>query len=184
MQRVGGERMARRCARHMGQSAPAQNIDGDRKQDRADGEGADIDGRAAVADAPDRLDRDDDRERGEKAGLGQSRHRLDLGVAERMIGVGGLVGLAHRKQGQRARADVERVVRPLGKKRERAGRKAGRELDDGEHGAGADRSRRGALLERRAEVIRFGWPRSQAERSHVIGAAPPVRRRYAPKPAT
>ena len=50
-------------------------------------------------------------EHGQKSGLGQRRHRLDLGVAERMIVVGGLVGLAHGEKGQPARADVERVVR-------------------------------------------------------------------------
>ena len=35
-------------------------------------------------------DRDADREHGEKTGFRQRRHRLDLGVAERMIGVAGL----------------------------------------------------------------------------------------------
>ncbi len=84
----------------------------------------DVDRGAAAADALDRLDRDADRERGEKAGLGQRRHRLELGVAERMIGVGGLVGLAHGEEGERARADVERVMRAFRKKRERAGGEA------------------------------------------------------------
>ena len=46
-----------------------------------------------------------------------------------MIGVGGLVGLAHREKGQRARADVEHVVRAFREQRERAGRQAGGELD-------------------------------------------------------
>jgi hypothetical protein len=43
-------------------------------------------------------------QRGEKAGLGQRRHRLYLGVAEPVIGVGGLVGLAHDKKGGSFRA--------------------------------------------------------------------------------
>ena len=101
---------------------------------------------AAAADAPDGLDRDADRERGEKAGLGQRRHRLDLGVAERMIGVGGLVGLAHGEEGERARADVDRVMRAFREKRERAGSQARRELDRGQDRACDDRGRRRALL--------------------------------------
>ena len=43
VQRVGAERMARGHARHMGQRAPAHEVDGDREQDRADGEGIDVD---------------------------------------------------------------------------------------------------------------------------------------------
>ena len=172
VERVGGERLARRHARHMGQRPPAQHIDRDRKQDRADGECVHVNRRIAAPDAPDRLDRDDDRERGENAGLGQRRHRLELGVAERMIGVGGLVGLAHREQGQRARADVERVMRAFRKKRERAGSKAGRELDDRQNRAGADRGRRRALLECRERLGRTARLRRQSARSHDFGASP------------
>ena len=113
----------------MGQRPPARDVDDDRKQDRADGESPDVDRSAAAADAPDGLDRDADRERGQKAGLGQRRHRLDLGVAEWMIGVGRLVGLAHGEEGERARADVERVMRAFGEKRERAGSHARRKLE-------------------------------------------------------
>ena len=42
--------------------------------------------------SPDRLDRDANRQRSKKAGLGQPRHRLYLGVAEPVVGVGELVG--------------------------------------------------------------------------------------------
>jgi len=71
-------------------------------------EGADVDRRIAATEALDGLDRDADRERSEKAGLGQRRHRLDLGVAEGMIGVGRLVGLTHGEEGEGARPDVNR----------------------------------------------------------------------------
>ena len=170
MQRVGQERMARGHARHMGQRAPAQSIGGDRKHDRADGEGVHVDGRAALADALHRLDRDADRECGEKAGLGQRRHRLELGVAEGMIGVGGFVGFAHGVEGQRARADIERVMRAFRKKRERAGGEPGRELDDGQDQAGRDRGRRRARLQRRRRLGRILRLRSQCERSADLRA--------------
>ena len=146
MQRVGAERMAGRQARDMGQRSPARDVDHDRQQDRADGESADVDRSAAVADAPDGLDRDADRERGEKAGFGQRGHRLDLGVAEWMFGVGGLVGLSHGEEGERARADVERVMRAFGEKRERSGGEARCKLDRREDRACHDRGRRRALL--------------------------------------
>ena len=61
-----------------------------------------------------------DRQRGKKAGLGQRRHRLYLGVAEPVIRDGGLVGLAHgKKRGQlpRLRAEapfVDTIFRPTG----------------------------------------------------------------------
>jgi hypothetical protein len=45
-----------------------------------------------------------DRQHGKKAGLGQRRHRLYLGVAEPVIGAGRLVGLAHGKKGGSFRA--------------------------------------------------------------------------------
>ena len=146
MQRVGAERMARRQARDMDQRPPARDVDHDRKQNRADGESADVDRGAAVADAPDGLDRDADRERGEKAGFRQRGHRLDLGVAEGMFGVGGLVGLAHGEQGERARADVERVMRAFREKRERSGGEARCKLDRREDRARHDRGRRRPLL--------------------------------------
>ena len=113
MQRVGAERVARGRARGIGQRPPAHDVDDDREQDRADCERADVDRGVAATDALDRLDRDADRERSEKAGLGQRRDRLDLGVTKRMIGVGGLVRLAHGEEGERACADVDRVMRAL-----------------------------------------------------------------------
>ena len=132
----------------------------------------DVDRGVAAADALDRLDRDADRERGEKAGLGQRRHRLDLGVAERMIGVGGLVGLAHGEQGERARADVDRVMRAFREKRERAGSQARRELERGQNRARDDRGRRRALLQRRVILGRMARLRRQSGRPCVRGASP------------
>ena len=102
--------------------------------------------RPAVADAPDGLDCDADRERGKKAGFGQRGHRLDLGVAERMFGVGGLVGLAHGEESERARADVERVMRAFREKRQRSGGEARCKLDRREDRACHDRGRRRALF--------------------------------------
>ena len=126
----------------------------------------------AATDALERLDRDADRERGEKAGLGQRRHRLDLGVAERMIGVGGLVGLAHGEEGERARADVDRVMRAFRDQRERAGSEARRELERGEDCARDDRGRRRALLQLRVVLGRTARLCRQSEQSHVSGGLP------------
>ena len=92
MQRAGGERMARGPARDMTQRSPAREIHGDGEHDDADGEGVRVDHGGGAAYSLDRLDRDADRQRGKKAGLGQRRHRLYLGVAKPVIGVGGLVG--------------------------------------------------------------------------------------------
>ena len=172
VQRVGAERVARGRARRMGQRAPAHDVDDDREHDRADGEGVDVDRSVAAADALDRLDRDADRERGEKAGLGQRRHRLDLGVAEWMIGVGGLVGLAHGEEGQRARADVDRVMRAFREKRERAGSHARCELERRQDCARDDRGRRRALLQRRVVLGRMARLRLQSERPMCPGASP------------
>ncbi len=130
----------------------------------------DVDHRVAAADALDRLDRDADRERSEKAGLGQRGDRLDLGMAERMIGVGGLVGLADGEKGERAGADVDRVMRAFREKRERAGSHARRELERGEDCARHDRGRRRALLQRRVALGRR--LRRQSEQSHVSRGLP------------
>ena len=75
----------------------------------ADGEGADVDHSVAATDAlasPGSRRRSRARREG---GLGQRRDCLDRGVAEWMIGVGGLVGLMHGEQGEGARPDVDRV---------------------------------------------------------------------------
>ena len=167
----------------MSQRAPAQKVDGDGKHDRPDGEGVDVDHGAALADAINRLRRDADRQCSEKAGLSQRRHRLDLGVAERMIGVGGLVGFAHGEEGERARDDIERIVPAFGKKRERAGGEPGRELDDGQGQADGDRGRRRARLQGREGSGRIRRLRSQCKTSDDWGLVRCTRRRYAPKPA-
>ena len=156
----------------MGQRAPAHDIDDDREDDRADGEGADVDRGIAAADALERLDRDADRERGEKAGLGQRRHRLDLGVAERMIGVGGFVGLAHGEQRERACANVDRVMRAFRDQRERAGGEACRELERGKNCARGDRGRRRALLQPRVIFGRMARLCRQSESSICPGGFP------------
>ena len=130
----------------MGQRPPAHDVDGDREQNRADGESIDLDRAARPTDAHDGCDRDADREHGEKTGFRQRRHRLDLGVAERMIGVGGLVRLAHREEGERARADVDAVVGAFREQRERAGSQARNELDRRQDRACGDRGRRRALF--------------------------------------
>jgi hypothetical protein len=83
-----------------------------------EGEGEDVrvDHRGGAAFSLDRLDRDADRQRTKNAGLGQRRHRLYLGVAERVIGVGGLVG-GKRGQVSRRRAEapfVDTIFRPTG----------------------------------------------------------------------
>ena len=156
----------------MGQRAPAHDVDDDRENNRADGEGADVDRSVAAADALDRLDRDADRERSEKAGLGQRRHRLDLGVAKRMIGVGGFVGLAHGEQGERACANVDRVMRAFRDKRERAGSHARCELERGKNCARDDRGRRRALLQRRVVLGRMARLCRQSESSMCPGGFP------------
>ena len=171
MQRVGAERVARGHARRVGQRPPAHDVDDNRENDRADRESIDVDRRLAATDALESLDRDADRERGEKAGLGQRRHRLDLGVAERMLGVGGLVGLAHGEEGERARADVDRVMRAFREKRERAGSEACRELERGQDRARDDRSGRRALLQRRVVLGRTA-SLPKASRPCVRGASP------------
>ena len=55
---------------------------------------------APLAEAAHRLEGDPDRERREEAGLRQRGDRLDLGVAERMILVGGLVRRANGEIGR------------------------------------------------------------------------------------
>ena len=84
-----------RCA----ERAPAHEVDGERDDDRREGEGIGVDMRSGSpgAGAP---EGDADREHEQEAGLRQRGDRLDLGVAERMVLVGGLVGLAHGKIGQ------------------------------------------------------------------------------------
>jgi hypothetical protein len=68
----------------------------------------------------DRLDGDADRECSKKAGLSQRYYRLYLGVAERVTGISGLVGLARGKQGGRSRfltaeaPFVDTIFRPTG----------------------------------------------------------------------
>ena len=128
--------------------------------------------RVAATDALDRLNRDADRERSEEAGLGQRRHRLDLGVAERMIVVRRLVGLAHGEQGERAGANVERVMRAFGEQRERAGGAARGQLERGKDRARDDRGRRRALLQRRVVLGRMARLCRQSEQSHVSGGLP------------
>jgi hypothetical protein len=57
----------------------------------------------AAAFSLDRLDGDGDRECSKKADLSQRYYCLYLGVAERVTGISGLVGLARGKQGGRSR---------------------------------------------------------------------------------
>ncbi len=155
MQRVGGERVAGRFPRDARQGAPAHEIDADRHEDRAEGEGIGVDD-ARLADAAQRLEGDGDGQDDEKPGLRQRRDRLDLGVAERMVLVGRLVGDAHGIVGQRAGADVEAVVRGLGEKRQRTGHRPRRELGERQGEARRDGGERGAPFERRRSVVLAG----------------------------
>jgi hypothetical protein len=89
------------------------------EHDDGDGDGVRVDDRGGAAFSLDRLDRDADRQRGKKAGLGQRCYRLYLGMAERVIGISGLVGPRTAKRGQlsRLRAEapfVDTIFRPTG----------------------------------------------------------------------
>ena len=121
MQGVGRERVAAGLAGDALQRAPAEGIDGDRGDDRGEGEAHSRGRRRCRRAGGPRDERDAEASTPEKAGLGQRRDRLDLGVAERVALVGGLVGDAHGEIGEAAGGDVERVMRAFGDERERAG---------------------------------------------------------------
>jgi hypothetical protein len=115
---AGGERMARGPARDMGQRPPAREIHDDGEHDDADGEGVRVD-HGGGAFSLDRPDRDADRQRSKKAGLGQRPDRLYLGAAERVIASAGLSAPRTAKRGQlsslRAEAPfVDTIFRPTG----------------------------------------------------------------------
>jgi hypothetical protein len=120
MQRVGGKRVAARFPRETSQRAPTNDIDEERKPDRPESKRIGARGRVGLPEAPDRGVSDANRENQQEPGLRERGDRLDLGVAERMILVRGLVRLANREIGQRADPDIDRVVRALGRERERA----------------------------------------------------------------
>ena len=84
--------------------------------------------------------------------LDRGREVLDLVVAVGVVGVGGLVGRAHRDVGDDRRDQVDRRVHRLGDDRDRAGDRAGRDLQHDEDRVRGDRQRRGARLDRPADV--------------------------------
>jgi len=98
MERIGFQRLARRCARDPAQRARAEKVDHDRAGD--DGEGGDrrLDSVLLRADQP--LHRFPDHHRGEQEQqrrLGQRGDALDLAVAVLMLGVGRLAGMRTAK---------------------------------------------------------------------------------------
>ena len=131
--------------------------------DRREGEavGGDLGG---LAEPAQRRRRDAERQREQKRGLRQRRHRLDLGVAERMALVGGLVGDAH---GEIGRGRWRRCRRALCAPSEISASEpesgAGGELQQREAGAGRDREQRRAALARAfGFAASIGSPRSPA----------------------
>jgi hypothetical protein len=156
VQRVGGQRVAAGFSSDALEGAPTRDVDEDRQEDRHEREEIGVDRRRLRPDAAHGHEGDGGGQDEEEAGLRQRGHRLDLGVAERMLVVGGLVGFAHGEISQSARADVERVVRGLGEKRERSRHQPGDKLGERQRQARPDRSERGALLQRRPSAVFFG----------------------------
>ena len=111
--------------------------------------------------------RDAERERDEEAGLGERRDRFDLGVTERMVLVGGLVGDANGEIGEPAYGDVERVMRALGEQRERSRERAGRELGSVRTRSPRTEASAARLLARRSASCL----RSCVIRSMILGGA-------------
>ena len=152
MQRVGGERVASGFRGDAPQRAPSHEIDRQREADRRERERVGVDAFARLAEPPDRLERDPDRERREEAGLRQRGDRLDLGVAERMFLVRRLVRRANREIGRRADGDVEQVVGAFGEQRQRARERARAQLGERQGRARRSRGERRALLARRGRI--------------------------------
>jgi lactoylglutathione lyase len=147
MQRVGGERLALGVPGDLRKAAPTKKIDADCDHDDGESDGARIDCRGSFPAEPAQgLESNNERKKGKQARLGQRRHRLEFGVAERVLLIGRLVAFAHGEKGQDRRAGVERAVAALGNERQRAGEESGRELGEGEADARKDRGEGGALL--------------------------------------
>ena len=78
--------------------------------------------------------------------LDRRRQVLDLLVAVGMLGVGRLVGLADRDEGDHRGDQVDQRVDRLGEDRDRAGDRPGRELERDQDRVGGDRERRRPAL--------------------------------------
>ncbi len=78
--------------------------------------------------------------------LDRRRQALDLLVPVGVLGVGRLVGLAHRDEGDDRGDEVDQRVDRLGDDRDRAGDRPGGELDRDQQRVGGDRERRRAAL--------------------------------------
>ena len=173
MQRIGGQSVAAGFARDAREGTPPHEIDGDRNEDRREGVDICFDPGRRGKKPQGGLINDCEREGEQKTGLRERGHRLDLGVAERVLVVGGAVGLAHRVIGGGAHRDVDGVVRALGDERERADCQSRRQLGDRQRRAGPDRGERRAALAARVRVRpahREGWPEGRPTRYNAASS--------------
>ena len=93
-----------------------------------------------------RLEDDDPGADQDQHPLDRRRQALDLLVAVGVLGVGGLVGLADRDEGDHRGDQVDQRVDRLGEDRDRAGDRPGRELERDQQRVGGDRERRRAAF--------------------------------------
>ena len=93
---------------------------------------------------------DDEADHDQEAGLGERGEVLGLPVAEGVPAIGGPHGDGDREERQQRRGEVGPGVRGLGEQAQARARDSGDELDDDEEARGPDRDERGAPLRRHA----------------------------------
>ena len=147
MHGVGGERLAAGLFRHraQGEEPPAVHHDGDHQH--AIGPPRGLHGLPARAQPPHGCEQHVDREPREQPGLYQRRERFELAVAVMVAFVGGLVGLAHREEGEDGGAGVDGVVRGFRQQRQRTRRQPRRRLSERQQGADHHGAERDLFLE-------------------------------------
>src|SRR5215204_4489898 len=156
---------------------PGYGYVGDRREaDHRDAETERID-RRALGQPPDRLVDDHPGPDQDQHALDRGREVLDLRVAEGMIRVGRLIGLAHRQEGDDRRHEVDRRVDRLGDDRYGAGDHARDELHRDQEQVRDDRNGGGALLAWRLRR----WPDRARRRPRRGRDAVPGRHQPAPR---
>ncbi len=154
MQRVGGERVASRRRGDPLQRTPTHQIDDDRGNQNPENERIGLDYCVVACKPLDRLDQYIDGEREQESGFDQSHQGLDLGMAELMLLVGGLIRDPYREIGEGGGCHIGEIMAGLGEDRERARGKPGGEFCRRHQRAHRDRGKRRSLLQPAGPVHR------------------------------
>jgi len=155
---VGGEGFAFVLAGDVLELARAGEVDGDGEQQDKEGPEGEVEGEVLTEeDAADGGGEDPDAGAEHENGLDGGGQAFDLAVAVVVAGVGGAVGDLDGEEGDGGGDEVDAGVCSLGEHAERAGEKAGEELEECDAEGGGDGEERGSAL----GAVRGGFGRGR-----------------------